>query len=151
MKKVLDASVFFSDVHLEGDLFTTPSVVAELKDLSSKVRFDLSREKGLVVCEPDPLALARVKEVTAAAGEGESLSATDMDILAAAVQLQAAVVTDDYALRNVARHLEVPVIPLRQRKTAGIRWKYRCTGCGRYGEGPGECPVCGAPVKRRIK
>jgi UPF0271 protein len=151
MKKVLDTSAFFSGLEYQDELYTTWSVVAELKDLSSKIRFDLFREGGLEVIDPEAPALARAREASFAAKEQEALSETDIDVLALAVQLDAAVVTDDYALQNVARHLGVAVIPLRQKKTAGIRWKYRCTGCGKYGTGPGDCPICGAPVKRRIK
>jgi UPF0271 protein len=101
------------------------------------------------VADPDPGFVRRTREASAAAGE--VLSVADIDVLALALQLDAAVVTDDYALQNVARKMGVPVVPLRQRGTPGIRWRYRCTGCGRYSKGPGECPVCGSPVKRRMK
>jgi UPF0271 protein len=151
MRKVLDSPVFFADLACQGELYTTWSVAAELKDLSSKVRFDLQREAGMEVADPDPGFVRRTREASAAAGEGEVLSVADIDVLALALQLDAAVVTDDYALQNVARKMGVTVVPFRQKGTSGIRWRYRCTGCGRYGKGPGECPVCGAPVKRRIK
>jgi len=151
MKKVLDTSAFFSGAEHQGELFTTWSVVAELKDFSSKIRFDLLRHAGLEVLEPDAAARVRAREAAAAAGEQEALSSTDIDVLALAVQIDAVVVTDDYAIQNVARRLEVTAIPLQQKGTAGIRWRYRCTGCGKYCTGPGDCPVCGAPVKRRIK
>jgi UPF0271 protein len=151
MKAVLDTSAFFSDRQYQGELFTTWTVVAELKDISSKIRFDLFRDEGLKVLEPDAGACIRAREAAAAAREQEALSPADIDVLALADQIDAAVVTDDYAIQNVARHLGVTVIPLHQKGTAGIRWKYRCTGCGKYCTGPGDCPVCGAPVKRRIK
>jgi UPF0271 protein len=151
MKKVLDTSAFFSGSECHGELYTTRSVVSELKDISSKIRFDLFREAGLELLDPDPHALTRAREASVSAGEQESLSETDIDVLALALQLDAVVVTDDYALQNVARHLGLVAVPLRQKGTAGLRWKYRCTGCGKYCTGPGDCPVCGAPVKRRIK
>jgi UPF0271 protein len=151
MKMVLDSSVFFGDHVCHGELYTSWSVADELKDLASKVRFDLLRESGLEVRDPETTYVTRAREASIAAGEEEALSRADTDVLALAVQLEAAVVTDDYALQNVARKLGVAVIPLRQKGTSGIRWKYRCTGCGRYHKGPGECPVCGSPVKRRIK
>jgi UPF0271 protein len=151
MKMVLDTSVFLGDHGCQGELFTTWSVADELKDIASKVRFDLLRESGLEVLDPETTYVSRAREASVAAGEKEVLSRADTDVLALAVQLDAAVVTDDYALQNVARKLGVAVIPLRQKGTSGIRWRYRCTGCGRYQSGPGECPVCGSPVKRRIK
>ncbi len=151
MKMVLDTSVFFGDHGCRNEIFTTWSVADELKDLASKVRFDLLRESGLVVLDPETTFVSRAREAAVSAGEEEVLSRADTDVLALAVQLGAAVVTDDYALQNVARKLGVDVIPLRQKGTSGRRWRYRCTGCGRYHKGPGECPVCGSPVKRRIK
>ncbi|MFY9749067.1 MAG: nucleotide-binding protein, partial [Methanoregula sp.] len=60
MKCVLDATVFFSDYPVTGECYTTPSVVAELKDLTSKCRYDLLVEAGLRVCQPDPGGLDRV-------------------------------------------------------------------------------------------
>jgi UPF0271 protein len=151
MKKVLDTSAFFSDAKFEGELYTTWSVVAELKDLTSKIRFDLLRHEGLEVFEPDTDAGFRAREAATASREREALSPADIDVLALALQTGAAVVTDDYAIQNVARHLGVAVIPLHQKGTSGIRWRFRCTGCGKYCREPGDCPVCGAPVKRRIK
>jgi UPF0271 protein len=151
MKKVLDTSAFFGDAKYDGELFTTWSVVAELKDLTSKIRFDLLRHEGLEVLEPDTDAGLRARDAAAASGEREALSPADIDVLALAVQIGAAVVTDDYAIQNVARRLRVTVIPLHQKGTSGIRWRFRCTGCGRYFREQGDCPVCGAPVKRRIK
>jgi UPF0271 protein len=151
MKMVLDASAFFSEPEFKGELYTSWSVVSELKDISSKIRYDLLRDAGLEVLDPQSTALARARKAAVEAGEQEVLSDTDIDVLALAVQLDAAIVTEDYALQNAARRIGVKVIPLRQKKGSGIRWKYRCSGCGKYCTGPGDCPVCGAPVKRRIK
>jgi UPF0271 protein len=151
MKKVLDTSAFFSGAKCQGELYTTWSVASELKDIGSKIRFDLLKEAGLTVIDPGAPDLSRAREASIAAGEQETLSGTDIDVLALAVQLGAAVVTDDYAIQNVARRLGVTVIPILQKKTSGIRWQFRCTGCGKYAQGPGDCPICGAPVKRRIK
>jgi len=39
MKAVLDASIFFSDIMPDGELYTTPSVCDELKDIRSKGNF----------------------------------------------------------------------------------------------------------------
>ncbi|NYT07340.1 MAG: nucleotide-binding protein [Methanomicrobiales archaeon] len=151
MKAVLDTSVFFSSLPLSGEIYTTPRVVAELRDLRSKVRFDLLSETGLQVREPGREAVTRVKEAAIRCGEGEVLSETDLEVLALAVELSAGILTDDYALQNAAYRMGVPVIPLHQKGARGFTWQYRCTGCGRSSAGPGECPVCGAPMKRRLK
>lgn len=151
MRSVLDSSAFFTAVAFEGDLFTTSSVISELRDLPSKARSDLLREAGLQVMDPDREAVSRVRENAVARGEGGALSPTDIEVLALALQLQACILSDDYALQNVARSLSIRVIPIQQKGARHIRWKFRCSGCGRYSRGPGECQVCGALIQRKLK
>ena len=151
MRLVLDSSAFFSEAPVEGELYTTPSVVSELRDLPSKARFDLLCEAGLLVVDPDRESVSRVRDHAVSRGEAAVLSPTDIDLLALALQLQAFIMSDDYALQNVARSMRVGVIPIRQKGSRNIRWKYRCSGCGRYYREPGECRVCGALIQRKLK
>jgi len=151
MRLVLDSSSFFTQAMVEGELYTTPSVVSELRDLSSKARLDLLCETGLRVIEPMQEYVSHVRDIAAAVGEGTVLSSTDIEVLALSLQCQAAIMSDDYALQNVARSLNIRVIPLHQKGTRNIRWKFRCSGCGRYYRAPGECQICGALIQRRLK
>lgn len=156
MRLVLDSSVFFTQATLErelfeGALYTTPSVVSELRDISSRARFDLLSEQGLQVIDPDPEYVSHVRAIAAAIGEGTALSITDCEVLALALQCEAAIISDDYALQNVGKSLHLRVLPLHQKRGRNIRWKFRCSGCGRYYHGPGECRVCGALIQRRLK
>jgi UPF0271 protein len=79
------------------------------------------------------------------------ISGTDRDLLALALDLGAALYTDDFAIQNVALVLGVNTVPILQRKARRVHWKYRCSGCGRYADHDGECPVCGAAIKRKLK
>lgn len=151
MKLVLDSSAFFSGTEISGELYTTPLVVSELKDLRSKTRFELLGESGMQVIRPGKEAYVRVRDAASRWGEGETLSATDREVLALALELGAGILTDDYALQNVAGRMGLAVVPLLQKGTRGFRWRFRCSGCGKYAEGPGECPVCGALIKRKLK
>lgn len=151
MRSVLDSSAFFTAASFEGELFTTSSVIAELRDLSSKARADLLCQAGLRVMDPDRESVSRIRESAIARGEADVLSPTDSEVLALALQLQACIVSDDYALQNVARSLGIRVIPIQQKGARNIRWKFRCSGCGRYYRGPGECQVCGALIQRTLK
>ena len=151
MRSVLDSSAFFTAATFKGELYTTSSVISELRDLPSKARSDLLREAGLQVMDPDPESVSRVRENAVARGEAGVLSSTDIEVLALALQLQAGIMSDDYALQNVARSLDIRVIPLQQKGARNIRWKFRCSGCGRYYRGPGECQVCGARIQRKLK
>jgi len=151
MRSVLDSSAFFTAATFEGELYTTSSVISELRDLPSKARSDLLREAGLQVMDPDRESVSRVRENAVARGEAGVLSPTDIGVLALALQLQACIMSDDYALQNVARSLSIRVIPIQQKGARNIRWKFRCSGCGRYYRGPGECQVCGALIQRKLK
>ncbi|WFN33895.1 nucleotide-binding protein [Methanogenium sp. S4BF] len=145
---VLDASVFFADLPVEGEFYTTPAVLTEIKTQSARMRLALLEEQGLRVHAPGPAALAKVSEAARRSGDLSVLSETDAGILALAAELGAAVMTDDFAVQNTAQRLEIPVIPILQRRAAKRKWKYRCTGCGRFWSGPGECEVCGAEIRR---
>jgi len=151
MTLVLDASVFFSEVPVDDPAWTTPSVVGELADLHAKCRFEALAATGLAVREPRKDDLARVDAAAVRTGDAGVLSATDRDILALALELEAVLVTDDFAVQNVAHRLGIETRSIRQRPARAIRWRYRCSGCGRYWREPGDCPVCGAPIKRKLK
>jgi UPF0271 protein len=151
MKRVLDASAFFADLNLAGSLFTTPSVVDELKDLAAKCRFDAYVAEGLIVMEGSADARGRVLQAAGMSGDAQAISATDAGILALALDLHATLVTDDFAVQNVAYRLKITVQPIRQRKAKSRTWKYRCAGCGRYFDHPGICDYCGAEIRRKLK
>jgi UPF0271 protein len=95
--------------------------------------------------------MERVKGVMERSGDAGVLSSTDAGVLALALDTGGTVVTDDFALQNVAHHLHIPVQPLHQRQAQARTWRYRCSGCGRYGDRLGSCPVCGSPMKRTIR
>jgi UPF0271 protein len=148
---VLDASFFFAEYPAEGTLFTAPSVLDEVKDAVSRCRVEGRVAEGLVIREADPACRKKVLDQASRTGDRARLSLTDVDVLALALELQAPVYTDDFSLENVAHALGILIIPLRERAARPIRWKFRCSGCGRYARAEGECPVCGAAVKRKRK
>jgi len=151
MKVVLDASVFFSDIPLDGELFTTPSVCDELVDIRAKGKFEMHCAAGLMVATPARENLEAVDQAAKKSRDSGVISGTDRDLLALAKELGAVLYTDDFAIQNVAGVLGVETRPILQRKARQVRWKYRCTGCGRYYSHDGDCPVCGAAIKRKLK
>ena len=153
MTFVLDASVFFAagEAALAGfgpgdRLLTAPSVLAEVRDAAARCRLELALERGLLVLDPSAAALGAVDAGAVASGDADRLSATDRDLLALALEHGGTLVTDDFALQNAALRLHVACRPIAQRPAKTRRRGYRCAGCGRYGDGPGECPVCGAAI-----
>lgn len=151
MSAVLDTSFFFGDFPVEGDLFTVPSVLDELKDIRAKGNFEKWCARGLRVQSPTEEGRKRVISAARTTKDVSVISATDQDLLALALDLGADLHTDDFAIQNIALLLGVRAVPILQRKARRVHWKYRCSGCGRYAEQDGECPVCGASIKRKLK
>ncbi len=151
MRSVLDTSLFFIEYPLSGELYTTPSVIAELIDLRSKCRYETLLVQGLQVHESTMESRTRVQEAARRVGDAERLSKTDTDLLALALDLGGTVLSDDFAIQNVAQALAIPIQPIQQRGAKKRVWKFQCTGCGRYSKEPGECQVCGSQIKRTIK
>jgi endoribonuclease Nob1 len=151
MNAVLDASFFFGEFPAEGEIFTVPSVIDELKDIRAKGNFEKWCARGLRVQPPTEESRKRVISAAGTTKDVKVISGTDRDLLALALDLGAELYTDDFAIQNVAIVLKVKVIPILQRKARLFHWKYRCSGCGRYAEQDGECPVCGAAIKRKLK
>lgn len=133
----------------------TPSrVVSELKDLRGKARLEVLISQGLIISDPGEEAISAVIAASKKSGDTGVLSQTDIDVLALAYEVHGAIYTDDFALQNTARHLEITINPILQRKSQAKVWKLRCIGCGRYYETipvDSLCEVCGSQVKRKIK
>ena len=143
---VADSSVFIYGKALEGEVVTVPGVEAELKDIRSRMRLQIS---GVRIEAPSAEALERARATARETGDDAVLSEVDMELLAKALELSARLATDDYALQNVALHLGIKVEPVAQPRIRKIvKRTQRCIGCGRPFEGE-ECPVCGTPAKRR--
>jgi len=151
MRAILDTSLFFIDYPLSGDLFTTPAVGSELIDLRSRGRYEALLARGLSVTEPSDENRNRVRDAARLVGDAEKLSLTDTDLLALALEISGTLLSDDFAVHNVAAALSIPVQPVLQKKARKRIWKFRCSGCGRFSREPGECRICGSPIKRPIK
>lgn len=149
MRCILDASYFFGDYAFPGELYTTPAVVGELLDITAKMRYEVLSSHGLIVSEPEPAALTAVVAAAEKSGDLRVLSQTDLSVIALALTLEGTVVSDDFAVQNVCRHLKIPVQNILQKKAKRKVWKYICSGCGAEIPGGGDCPVCGSPPKKR--
>lgn len=151
MTSVLDASFFFGEFPAEGNLVTVPAVLGELRDIRSKGNFEKWCARGLTVRSPTEESRKRVISTAESTKDLAIISATDLDLLALALDLGADLHTDDFAIQNIALALGVKIVPILQRRARRVHWKYRCSGCGRYADHDGECPICGAAIKRKLK
>ena len=148
--QVLDASAFIHGYETDERAASIPAVGEEL-EAEHAYRFQAEAGGGMVIHAPDPAAIERVRRAARDSGDAGELSETDTRLLAAAVELDATLVTDDYAIQNVARALDVPVEPIaRDGITERRDWIFQCQGCGReFDDDRDRCPICGTDVTRK--
>jgi len=153
MAYVLDATAIRSGMTFAGDeWFTTSSVITEVKLGRQGRDLEILQETAIKVMEPDSDSIKKIEETAKSTGDFDSLSKTDMEILALALFLKAQLISDDYSVQNIASVLKIPY----KTDLAGIRkiiiWTYRCKGCGKYYEKmQPDCPICGSEIRRAKK
>ena len=152
---IADSAVFIMGFPVESTLLiTVPSVVNELKSSEAASRFELAREEGARVEAPQSGMMEDVLNMAKHTRDVEELSTTDIEILAKALERKddATLLTDDYAVQNVAVMLGIDVKPVVQKKIRDILvWEKQCVGCRkRFDEGD-VCPICGSDLKKRRK
>ena len=148
--QVLDSSAFIDDYTTEEQIATIPLVREELED-EAGYRFDALEGSGMRVHIPDPGTVERVERAGRETGDAETLSRTDVRLLAAAFELDARLVTDDYAMQNVAEKLDVGVEVVAQEGIDERRdWDFQCQGCGRtFDDHRDRCAICGSDLERK--
>lgn len=143
---VADSSVFILGKRLEGELITVPAVERELKDIRSRLLLQIS---GARVESPSVDALKRATRAARETGDIRVLSQADLEVLAKALEYQARLATDDYAVQNVALYLGIPIEPIGQPLIKrGMKRVSRCLACGATFDGE-ACPDCGTPIRRK--
>ena len=147
---VLDSSAFIDEYTTEERIATIPMVREELED-EAGYRFDALEGSGMRIHIPDPETVERVERAARETGDAETLSRTDVRLLATAFELDATLVTDDYAMQNVAEKLDVGVDVIAQDGIDERRdWKFQCQGCGRvFDDNHDRCGICGSGLERK--
>jgi UPF0271 protein len=147
---VLDSSAFIQEYHTDESIGSIPMVREELED-ESAFRFDALEGSGMHLHIPEPETVERVERAATETGDEGVLSRTDIRLVAAAFELDGQLVTDDYAMQNVAEKLSVGVEVIARNGIEEQRdWRFQCQGCGReFDEDQDRCPVCGSDLTRK--
>ncbi|ENN96525.1 hypothetical protein J422_01890 [Methanocaldococcus villosus KIN24-T80] len=152
MKIVLDASAIlhgYNPLTEDANHYITPEALEEIK--SNRVIVDQAIRFGkLKIRSPKEEFINKVKET--ALKTGDRLSEQDVSVLALSLELKAILYTDDYAMQNVAKKLNINVKGIRYKTNRQIVWRKVCIGCKKiypanYDED--ECEICGSPLKRK--
>ena len=152
--RVLDSSAFYAGIPFSSNepSYITSLIYNEIEHI--KKEHDaiqiLIETKRLTVNEPEDQFLNTANNAAKKSGDFSNLSDEDISTIALSLQLGAELVTDDFAVSNVAKNLNIKVIPVM---TDGIKnvvtWKYYCPGCKTNFSKITECPKCGNKLKRK--
>jgi UPF0271 protein len=147
---VLDSSAFIHEYHTSEQMASIPAVEEELED-ESAYRFDAMEGAGMHIHIPADNTVETIERAAVETGDGEELSDTDVRLVAAAFELDGTLVTDDYAMQNVAEHLGVAVEVIARDGISEQRdWRFQCQGCGReFDDHRDRCPICGSDLSRK--
>ncbi len=145
MKLVVDASAIIEGFIPPGDceVIIPSSVEDEIKNKG--MDFLVYR-----VLSPRECFVEKVREAARKTGDLDVLSKADIDVISLALQENATLISDDYAIQNVASVLGIHWEEIHQQGIKEVRkWRWRCESCGRYfSKYYPQCPVCGGKLRR---
>ncbi|MFO7678044.1 MAG: nucleic acid-binding protein [Thermoplasmatota archaeon] len=162
MKKkifIIDTSALLSGKSINlGDqkLITVSGVSNELKEGGRDYQnFQFLLEKGLIIMDPTPASLQKIKKTAQETGDINKLSTTDIQLLALAYEIttntntNTIILTDDYSIQNVATTLHLSFEQISQKVIQKkYQWYTQCKGCKKiFTTSKKICPICGSETK----
>ena len=154
---ILDASAFYAGIPFQSSTkcFTTNAVYNEVKHIrrSYSALEALIDAGNLIIVEPEKASLDRVIICSKKTGDYVKLSQADISIIALALQLKKILISDDFAVANVASFLKVRVKTLAFKGICELReWISFCKVCNKvYESHTSVCKICGSRLRQRFK
>lgn len=147
---------------LKSKAFTTPLVLLEVREESSRARLDAAFKQGLVEVVEVPLEFLKAARLAAEVStDFPDLSNADFEVLALCLKLkregvQFTLLTDDYALQNAASKAGISFEGVSKKGIKSVKeWVWRCRACGKAFPRTlkeVECPSCsGELAKKEVK
>ena len=153
--RILDASAFYAGVPFRStsDCYTTTLVYDEIKHI--KKHHDaigtLLETNRLKIREPSKESIQDAINASKNTGDFPQLSKQDISIIALCIEMNGEVISDDFAISNVIKNLELKVSPIMTRGIKDVgKWIHYCPGCRTNHTNGKECPMCGTPLKRKL-
>ena len=160
---VLDASAIINGFKINSNNnYTVPEITSEIKDLKSKLTFDMLIEEGNLVIQDVPNKyISSVNDVISMSGDILRLSLPDIKLISLACMLRdegknVKVISDDYTIQNTLKIMEIPYSGVMTEGLKGIyNWKKVCEGCKKEYDDDypfDDCEICGSRIfKKRIR
>jgi UPF0271 protein len=153
--RILDASAFYAGVPFgsANDCYTTSLVYEEIKHIKKNqdALGTLLETNRLKIMDPDKestnAAIASAKET----GDFPQLSKQDISIIALCISLKGEIISDDFAITNVAKNIGLKISPIMTNSFQDVgKWVHYCPGCRTNHTMGKECPMCATPLKRKL-
>ena len=153
--RILDASAFYAGIPFASSekCFTTQAVFDEIKHIKRghNAVGMLLETKRLEIIMPEVKYIEKVLLKAKDTGDFQNLSTGDISVIALCLQLGAEIITDDFAVSNLAKHLNLNVIPVMTKGITHVaNWVYFCSGCQKTFEKISKCPLCGNKLSRKL-
>ena len=150
---ILDTCAFLTQKHPTGEFITVPGIKSEIVNRQSRQYFENMLATHLKVMKAQKNSYDVVNKEAKETGDYDVLSKVDMDILALGYECKGTIITDDFAIQNVALALEVKFLSCSGKVISEKRaWRYKCTACNHKEKMKlKNCSVCGNEEIRRIK
>ncbi len=155
VSRVLDATAFYAGIPFNSQEvnYVTQSVYDEIKHI--KKNHDaldiLINANRLLVVNPQTTFQASVKKCAKKTGDAKTLSEQDISCIALSLELNAELVSDDFAVSNVSKQLGISVIPIM---TKGIKiigkWIFYCPACKKDFINEVNCQFCGNKLRKKL-
>jgi len=153
--RILDASAFYAGVPFRSshEYYTTSLAYDEIKHIKKNhdALGTLLETNRLKIREPDKESTETAIKAAKDTGDFPQLSKQDISIIALCIEMNGEIISDDFAISNVAKNLGLKISPIM---TQGIKdvgkWVHYCPGCRTNHTNKKECPVCGTPLKRKL-
>jgi len=155
VSRVLDATAFYAGIPFRSQEvnYVTTSVYDEIKHI--KKNHDalqiLINTNRLVVREPGIKFQERAKIHAKKTGDIQSLSEQDISCIALSLELNAELISDDFAVSNVSKDLGIIIIPIM---TKGIKivgkWIFYCPACKKDFSNEKICSLCGNALRKKL-
>lgn len=153
--RILDASAFYAGVPFRSSdvCYTTTLVFDEIKHIKKNhdALGTLLETNRLKIREPDVESTKTAILAAKNTGDFPQLSKQDISIIALCIENKGDIITDDFAISNVAKNLGLKIIPIMTRGIKDVgKWVHYCPGCRTNHTSRTECPACGTPLKRKL-
>lgn len=153
--RILDASAFYAGVPFRSssDCYTTSLVYDEIKHIKKNhdALGTLLETNRLKIREPSKESTDAAITASKDTGDFPQLSKQDISIIALCIEVKGEIISDDFAISNVARNLGLKISPIMTKGIEDVgRWVHYCPGCRTNHTSGKECPMCGTPLKRKL-